>query len=65
MPKIRFNITTNFKGTEYRRGDETNMKESEIKLFAGTGSSGMPHILRITKGDKNGSKDDKIGSTAK
>jgi len=40
------------------------MTESEIKLFAGTGSSGMPHILRITKGGKNGSKDAKSGSAS-
>jgi thioredoxin-related protein len=64
MAKIRFNITTNFKGTEYRRGDEMNMTESEIKLFAGTGSSGMPHIVRTTKGGKNGSKDAKSGSAS-
>jgi hypothetical protein len=65
MPKIRFNITTNFKGVEYRRGDEATLSKAEVNLFAGTGSSGMPHIVQITKGDKNGSKDAKGGAASK
>ena len=65
MPKILFNITTNFKGTEYHRGDEATLSEAEMKLFAGTGSSGMPHVVRIKKGGENGSKNVKSGSASK
>tara|TARA_R110000751_G_scaffold299276_1_gene409838 strand:+ start:159 stop:356 length:198 start_codon:yes stop_codon:yes gene_type:complete len=65
MPKILFNITTNFKGTEYSRGDQATLSEAEIKLFDGTGSSGIPHIVRIKKGGGNGAEDVKSGSTPK
>ena len=55
MPKVRFNITTNFRGVEYRRGDEAEMTKADIKLFDDTGSSGMPHIVEL-KGKKNAEK---------
>lgn len=60
MPKVRFNITTNFRGNEYHRGDEAKLTEAELKLFEGTGSSGMPHVVRLG-GKKNAKKDAKSG----
>ena len=62
MPTIRFNITTNFKGTQYRAGDEATLTEKEIKLFDGAGGSGMPHIIRL-KGKEDAKKDDSLGPT--
>jgi len=59
MPLIRFNITTNFRGAQYHAGDEAVLTEADIKLFDGTGTSGMPHIIRV----KNAKKNAKSGNT--
>lgn len=52
MTKVRFNITTNFRGIEYNRGDEADLTDDDIKLFKGTGSSGIPHIVKVRKNAK-------------
>lgn len=61
MPKVRFNITTNFRGTTYRRGDVAELTEADIKLFKGTGSSGVPHIWKVRK---NAKKNAPVGQSA-
>jgi len=45
--KVRFNIVTNFRGVEYRPGDEAELSKADLKLFDGTGASGMPHIIKL------------------
>jgi len=62
MPLVRFNIITNFRGVEYRPGDEAELTEAEIKTFDGTGSSGMPHIIRVKDGATNAQSGDVTAS---
>lgn len=56
--KVRFNINTNFRGTVYSPGDETDLTKEDIKLFDGTGASGIPHIILLNEDGsvKRGSK---------
>jgi len=45
MIKVISNITQNFRGKQLRRGDAFEITKEELKLFDGTGSDGMPHII--------------------
>ena len=61
MPKVRFNIKTNLRGTVYESGDECVLSEKDIKIFSGEDASKTPHLIRVTKGEDNAKKDDEVG----
>lgn len=63
MPKVKFNIKTNLRGTVYDIGDEAVLSEKDIKIFEGEGSNKKPHIVRLKKGDSNAKTNDEVGPT--
>ena len=63
MPKVKFNIKTNLRGTVYDIGDEVVLSEKDIKIFDGEGSNKKPNLARLTKGDSNAETNDEVGRT--
>lgn len=63
MPKVRFNIKTNLRGTVYNAGDEATLNEKDISIFNGEGSNKMQHVVRLSKGGHDVKKDDEVGRT--
>tara|TARA_R110000751_G_scaffold29882_3_gene76891 strand:+ start:1620 stop:1811 length:192 start_codon:yes stop_codon:yes gene_type:complete len=61
MPKVKFNIKTNLRGTVYEAGDECVLSEKDIKMFSGEDAGKMPHLIRVTKGEDNAKKNDEVG----
>ena len=54
--RVKFNIKTNFRGTVYNPGDEADMDESGIKLYAGKGSDKKLQITVIKHGKSTSSR---------